>query len=275
MGKLARIITWCVLFLGSVAMLVPFYIMLTMALKSPDDLATSNYLQFPRHLEWGNFLRVLTNPNVSFPLFFKNTAFIAICVTTGVVLTSSLVAFPFARMDFDGKGRLFTLLLSTMMLPGIVTMIPNYVLFRYLHWIDTYNPLIVPAFFGGGAYNIFLMRQFFFSIPKELDEAAMLDGASNAITFWRVILPLSKPALATVGVFTFVGTWQDFMGPLIYINDPEKQTLEVGLRGYQSLAGSQFHLVMAASVMVTLPLIVLFFLTQRFFVKGIVMSGIK
>ena len=275
MGKLARVITWCVLCAGALAMLVPFYIMLTMALKSPDDLATSTYLQWPRHLEWGNFLTVLTNPNVSFPLFFRNTAFIAICVTTGVVLTSALVAFPFARLEFDGKSRLFTLLLSTMMLPGIVTMIPNYVLFRYLHWIDTYNPLIVPAFFGGRAYNIFLMRQFFFSIPKELDEAAMLDGASNAVTFWRVILPLAKPALATVGVFTFVGTWQDFMGPLIYINDPEKQTLEVGLRSYQSLAGSQFHLVMAASVMVTLPLIVLFFLTQRFFVKGIVMSGIK
>jgi ABC-type glycerol-3-phosphate transport system permease component len=274
-GKLGRGATWCVLCIGALMMLIPFYIMLTMALKSPDDLATSTYLQLPRHLEWGNFLKVLSNPNVSFPLFFRNTAFIAISVTTGVVLTSALVAFPFARLEFDGKNRLFTLLLSTMMLPGIVTMIPNYVLFRYLHWIDTYNPLIIPAFFGGGAYNIFLMRQFFLSIPKDLDEAAVLDGASNAVTFWRVILPLAKPALATVGVFTFVGTWQDFMGPLIYINDPDKQTLEVGLRNYQSLAGAQYHLVMAASVMVTLPLIILFFLTQRFFVKGIVMSGIK
>ena len=186
-----------------------------------------------------------------------------------------MVAFPFARLNFDGKNKLFTLLLSTMMLPGIVTMIPNYVLFKYLHWVDTYNPLIIPAFFGGGAYNIFLMRQFFLSIPKDLDEAATIDGASNAVTFWKVILPLSKPALTTVGVFTFVGSWHDFMGPLIYINDPNKFTLEVGLRSYTSLTGTQFHLVMAASVMVTLPLIALFFVSQRFFVKGIVMTGIK
>src|SRR5262249_39059225 len=159
--------------------------------------------------------------------------------TIGVVFTSALVAFPFARMEFDGKEKLFLLLLSTMMLPGIVTMIPNYVLFKYLHWIDTFCPLVVPAFFGGGAYNIFLLRQFFLGIPRDLDEAAHLDGATNAIIFWRVILPLAKPALATVAVFSFVGAWQDFMGPLLYLNDPEKLTLEVGLRSYQSLAGSK------------------------------------
>jgi ABC-type glycerol-3-phosphate transport system permease component len=256
-------------------MLVPFYIMLTMSLKSPDDLATSSYLALPRSFQWQNYLTVLTNPNVSFPLFFRNTLTIAGLSTLGVVLTSALVAFPFARLQFDGKEQLFLLLMSTMMLPGIVTMIPNYVLFKYLHWIDTFNPLIVPAFFGGGAFNIFLMRQFFLGIPKELDEAAVLDGASNAVVFWRVILPLAKPALATVGVFSFVGAWQDFMGPLLYLNDPEKLTLEVGLRSYNSLAGSQFHLVMAASVLVTLPLICIYFFTQRYFVKGIVMTGIK
>ncbi len=274
-GRFGLALTWLVLLMGSVAMLVPFYIMVTTSLKSPDDIATSSYLAWPRTLEWKNYVTVLTNVNVSFPLFFRNTAFIAICSTIGVVLSSALVAFPFARLNFDGKNKLFTLLLSTMMLPGIVTMIPNYVLFKYLHWVDTYNPLIIPAFFGGGAYNIFLMRQFFMGIPKDLDEAAMLDGATNAVTFWRVIIPLAKPALATVAVFSFVGSWQDFMGPLIYINDPNKQTLEVGLRTYTSLTGTQFHLVMAAAVMVTTPLIILFFFTQRFFVKGIVMTGIK
>lgn len=275
LGRFGLALTWLVLLVGALAMLVPFYIMLTMSLKSPDDLSASSYLALPKHLEWKNYLTVLTNPNVSFPLFFRNTAFVAIGTTIGVVLSSAMVAFPFARLNFDGKNKLFTLLLSTMMLPGIVTMIPNYVLFKYLHWVDTYNPLIIPAFFGGGAYNIFLMRQFFLSIPKDLDEAATIDGASNAITFWKVILPLSKPALTTVGVFTFVGSWQDFMGPLIYINDPDKFTLEVGLRSYTSLTGTQFHLVMAASVLVTMPLIILFFVSQRFFVKGIVMTGIK
>lgn len=275
LGKFGLVLTWVVLVAGSLAMLVPFYIMLTMSLKSPDDVSASSYLALPRVFQWQNYITVLTNPNVSFPLFFRNTAFVAGFSCLGVVMTSALVAYPFARMEFDGKQKLFVLLLSTMMLPGIVTMIPNYVLFRYLHWIDTYNPLIIPAYFGGGAYNIFLLRQFFLGIPRELDEAAVLDGASNAVIFWRVILPLAKPALATVGVFSFVGAWQDFMGPLLYLNDPEKLTLEVGLRSYQSLAGTQFHLVMAASVLVTLPLILIYFFAQRFFVKGIVMTGIK
>jgi ABC-type glycerol-3-phosphate transport system permease component len=264
-----------VLLAGSIAMLVPFYIMLAMSLKSPSELATTSYFAWPSALHWENYTKVLTNPNVSFPLFFRNTTFISVLVTLGVVLSSAVVAYPFARLEFDGKGKLFLVLLSTMMLPGIVTMIPSYVLFRYFHWIDTFFPLIVPAFFGGGAYNVFLLRQFFLGIPRELDEAALLDGANNAVIFWRVIMPLSKPALATVGVFTFVGAWHDFMGPLLYLNDPDKLTLEVGLRSYQSLAGTDYHLVMAASVLVTLPLIVLFFFTQRYFVKGIVMTGIK
>ena len=267
--------TWVVLFIGAAAMLVPFYIMLAMSLKSPDELNSSSYLDWPQHLAWENYIKVLTNPNVSFPLFFKNTLTIASCATVGALLTSAIVAYPFARLNFDGKDRLFILILSTMMLPGIVTMIPNYVLFKYFHWIDTFYPLIVPAFFGGGAFNIFLFRQFFLSIPKELDEAAMLDGANHLTTFFRIILPQAKPVLATVGVFSFVATWQDFMGPLLYLNDPQKLTLEVGLRSYNGLMGSQYNLVMAGAVLVTLPLIIIYLFSQRYFVRGIVMTGIK
>lgn len=275
LNKLNLSLTWALLLIGAIVMLIPFYIMLVMSLKSSDEFATTSYLAFPRHLEWGNYWKVLTNPNVSFFLFFRNTIVIATLATVGAVITSCLVAYPFARLQFDGKDRLFLLVISTMMLPGIVTMIPNYVLFKYLHWIDTFFPLIVPAYFGGGAFNIFLMRQFLMGIPKELDEAAMIDGASHGTIFWRILLPQAKPALATISVFGFVASWQDFMGPLLYLNDPEKLTLEVGLRSYNSLVGAHYELVMAGAVLVMLPLIIIYFVSQRFFVKGIVMTGIK
>lgn len=267
--------TWVVLAIGAVAMLIPFYVMLAMSLKTPAEISNSSFLDWPKDLTWENYRTVLTNPNVSFQLFFRNTLFIAIFSTIGIVMTSAMVAYPFARLKFAGKDRLFILLLSTMMLPGIVTMIPTYILYKYLHWIDTFYPLIIPAYFGGGAFNIFLLRQFFMSLPRELDEAAILDGATHAKIFWQIVLPLSGPALATVAVFSFVGSWRDFMGPLLYLNDPEKQTLELGMRTYRSLANDQWQLIMAASVLVMLPLIIIFLVTQRYFVKGIVMTGLK
>jgi ABC-type glycerol-3-phosphate transport system permease component len=186
-----------------------------------------------------------------------------------------MVAYPFARMNFRGRDRLFVLLLSTMMLPGIVTMISTFVLYKYLHWMDTPLPLTIPSWFGGGAFNIFLMRQFLMGIPRELDEAAFIDGASHSTIFWRILIPNCGAALATVGIFAFVYTWKDFMGPLIYLSSPDQQTLEAGLRTYQSLNAEQWDLLMTAAVLVMTPLIVMFFIGQRYFVKGIVMSGIK
>jgi multiple sugar transport system permease protein len=156
----------------------------------------------------------------------------------GVTLSSSVVALGFSRIPFPGREALFMLMLSTMMLPGIVTMIPSYILFRELGWIDSLKPLWVPAFFGGGAFNVFLLRQFFRTIPVELDEAAIMDGASWREIYWRVMLPLTGPALTTVALFSFIGAWKDFMGPLIYINSLEKQTLELGLQTFQTLYGS-------------------------------------
>lgn len=271
----SRILLWFVLLAGAVAFLMPLYIMVVMSLKTPGEIARTSAWAWPQQLTWDNFHAVLTNPNAPFFLFFRNSLVISTLSTAGVLVSSSLVAYPFARLRFRGRDRLFILLLATMMLPGVITMIPTYVLYKYLHWVDTFYPLWVPAWFGGGAFNIFLLRQFFMGIPRELDEAALLDGASHAVIFWKVIMPLSGAALATVGIFAFIYNWRDFMGPLLYLNSPEKQTLELGLRTYQSLQSEQWHLLMAASVIVMIPLLVLFILGQRYFVKGIVMTGGK
>ncbi len=274
-SQTAKTIVIAVLIAGSLVMLVPFYLMVSMALKNPNEIATTSAWSWPAHPTLANFREVLANPNASFGMFFRNSLFIAIIATLGVLLSSGLAAFAFARLQFRGRDRWFLVLLSTMMLPGIVTMIPTYILFKYLHWVDTFMPLTVPAFFGGGAFNIFLLRQFFLSMPREMDEAAFLDGASYSAIFWRLTVPNSGAAFATVGVFTFIGSWRDFLGPLLYLNDPEKQTLEMGLRTYQTLNNTQWHLLMAASALVMLPLIIIFFLGQRYFIRGIVMTGGK
>jgi ABC-type glycerol-3-phosphate transport system permease component len=264
-----------VLVAGVVWCLIPLYVMVVVAFKSESELATSTIWSLPQHPTLSNFQEVLGNPIVIFSLLLKNTLFLAVVNVVGVVCTSALSAYAFARLRFAGRDRLFIVLLSTMMLPGIVTMIPSYVIFSKLGWVGTFLPLWVPSFFGGGAFNIFLLRQFFSGIPRELDEAAVIDGAGHWTIFRRVILPLSGPALATVAVFTFIGTWRDFMGPLLYLNDNKMQTLEVGLSTYNALHEVRLHLLMAASLLIMLPLVFIFFVGQRYFIKGIVMTGLK
>ena len=263
------------LVLGSIVFLVPFYVMLAISLKTEKELGMTEIWNWPQRPTLENFRYVLENPNVSFGLFLRNTAFISIVSTIGVLFSSSVVAYAFARLRFPGRDRLFLLLLSTMMLPGIVTMIPTYVLFAKIGWVNSFKPLTIPAFFGGGAFNIFLLRQFIMGIPQELDEAAVLDGASHWTIYSRIILPLSGAALATVGVLCFIYNWKDFMGPLLYLNDPMLQTNELGLSTYNSLQASKWHLVMAGSVMVMIPIVVIFFVGQRYFVKGLAMTGGK
>jgi len=270
-----NILLWIVMVGGAIAFMMPLWIMTVMALKSPGEIANSSAWAWPHDLTWDNFRTVLTNEDAPFLKFLQNSATLSTLTTLGVLVSSALVAYPFARLRFRGRDRLFILLLSTMMLPAIVTTIPTYVLYKYLHWVDTFLPLWVPAWFGGGAFNIFLLRQFFMGIPRELDEAALLDGASHSTVFWRLIVPNSLPALATVGIFCFIFTWRDFMGPLIYLNDPQKQTLESGLRVYQTLHNEQWNLLMAGSLLVMVPLVLMFIVGQRYFVKGIVMSGLK
>jgi|LauGreDrversion4_2_1035121.scaffolds.fasta_scaffold125751_2 ABC-type glycerol-3-phosphate transport system permease component len=274
-ASVLRFLLWVVLVAGVVLSLLPFYIMVVMSLKSAGELAGSSVWALPKEWAFSNYQEVLSNKNAPFFLFFRNSVIIATFSTLGVMFSSSIVAYGFARLKFPGRDRLFMILLSTMMLPGIVTMIPQYALWKYFGWIDTFKPLIVPAFFGGGAYNIFLLRQFLMGIPRDIDEAALLDGASHSVIFWRLLLPNMGPAMATVGIFSFIYNWKEFMGPLIILNSPENQTLELGLATYRAANQNQWELLMAGSVLVMIPIIILFLLGQRYFVKGIVMTGIK
>jgi multiple sugar transport system permease protein len=202
----------------------------------------------------------------------SNTLIIAIMSVIGTVLSSSLVAYGFARVKWPGRDWVFGLVLATMMLPGAVTMMPQFLIFRQLHWIDTLFPLWVPSFFAS-AFNVFFLRQFFLGIPAELEDAARIDGCGYFRTWWNVMLPLVKPALAAVAITTFLGSWKDFMGPLIYISSPEKLTLAYGLQLYNSSHGGEPGYLMAATTMVIVPVMLLFFFTQRYFTQGIALSG--
>ena len=270
-----RALLWVVLLSGVVLSLAPFYLMIVMSLKTPGEIASTTVWDWPRMLQWSNYEKVLTNQNAPFFMFLRNSMIVSGMSTIGVLLSSSMVAYGFARIKFPGRDRLFVLLLSTMMLPSIVTMVPQYVLWKYFGWVDTFYPLVIPAFFGGGAYNIFLLRQFLMGIPRDIDEAAILDGASHSTIFWQFMMPNMGPALATVGIFNFIYNWKDFQGPLIILNSPEHQTLELGLQTYRAMNQNQWELLMAGSVIVMIPIIILFLLGQRYFVKGIVMTGIK
>jgi multiple sugar transport system permease protein len=197
----------------------------------------------------------------------------------GQITTAFLVGYGFARFRFPGRNAIFALCLSTLILPEYVTIIPLFVLFRNLRWIDTYLPLIVPSFFGGGAFTIFLVRQFIMTLPRELDEAALMDGASRLGILWRIILPNSGPVLATVAIFGFIAHWNQFLEPLIFLNSARKYTVPLGLwflRHQEGVAGlPKDNLLMAASVLATAPIIIIFFMAQKYFVRGIAMSGLK
>jgi len=206
--------------------------------------------------------------------FLGNTLQVTVLSIIGTLLGSSMVAFGFARLKFPGRDALFVVLLATMMLPQAVTMMPVFLIFRWLGWVDTLKPLWVPAFFGS-AFNIFLLRQFFLGIPTELEDAAKIDGCSYLGIFWRIMLPQIKPALAALTIMAFMGAWNDFRNPLIYISSPEKETLAYALQLYQTSHGGEPGLMMAASTLVMLPVLALFFFTQRYFIQGITLTGIK
>ncbi len=265
-------ILYALLIAGSALFCIPLLWTISTSFKTAQEISSDPTALLPRTLAWENFYRAWTD--LPFNLFVMNTIYITVITTTAQVVTGSLVAYGFARFQFRMRNVLFYTLLATMMLPGQVTMIPVFMIWRDLGAIDTFYPLIIPAFFGGGAFNIFLLRQFFLTIPKEIDEAAMLDGANYLHIWWRILLPLSGPAVATVAVFSFIGHWDDFMGPLIYLNSPEKYTVSIGLRMFQDTFGTDLERLMAASLIHILPTIVLFFFAQRYFLKGINLSGI-
>ena len=222
-----------------------------------------------------NYRDVWNDDSVTFPIYLRNTLIVAGLSVTGMVLSSAIVAYGFARVPWRGRRALFALVLATMMIPFPVLMAPLYVIFRDLGWIGSLKPLWIPAWFGG-AFNIFLLRQFFMSIPRELDEAARIDGCTHWGIFWRIILPLSRPALAVVALFHFIYVWNDFLAPLIFLTHRDQFTLALGLQLYQSKAGNTpWNLLMAASTLVVAPVLVLFLLTQRTFVQGAAGEGLK
>ena len=223
---------------------------------------------------WENFALAIAAMK-HFPLYLGNTLVLCFLTVLGTVLSSALAAYGFARIEWHGRNRVFLLALATMMIPFPVVMVPVYCLFRWIGWIGTLKPLWVGSFFAG-AFNVFLLRQFFLTLPKDLSEAARIDGCSEFRIFWQIVLPLSKPSLMVVGLFQFMATWNDFLGPLIYLTDQKDFTLALGLQFFQSQqGGTEWHYLMAASTLVAAPIIILFFFTQKSFIEGISMTGLK
>lgn len=251
---------------------LPFYWLVSTALKTDDQLFRIPPVWIPRPAVWANFPKALSY--IPFARYTLNTLTICLLNVGGTVLSCSLVAYSLAKVRWRGRNWIFYSLIATMILPGQVTMIPTFTIFRWLHWIGTPLPLVVPSFFGS-AFNIFLLRQFFLTIPAELSDAARIDGCSDWSIFWRIILPLSRPGLATVGLFTFISHWNDFLGPLLYLNDERTYTLSMGLQRFVSQHGAEWSLLMAAATVMTLPIIVIFFFAQRTFIQGVSTTGIK
>ncbi len=269
--------------LASIAIvyILPLVWMISTSIK-PESQAASSRVSFLPDPVWSlpkvaadNYSAVWNDASVTFPIYLRNTLIVAGLSVVGMTLSSAIIAYGLSRIQWRGRGVVFFSVLATMMIPFPVLMAPLYVIFRELHWIGTLKPLWVPAWFGG-AFNIFLLRQFFMGIPKDLDEAARIDGMGHWGIFWRVILPLSKPALAVVALFHFIYVWNDFLGPLIFLTHRDDFTLALGLQLYQSKAGlTPWNLLMAASTMVVAPILLLFFLTQRTFVQGVATEGLK
>ncbi len=258
---------------GAVVILAPFVWMLSTAVKVPGTEFVYPPQLFTRPLRWSNFSDGWTA--LPFTRWFFNTSVITLLSVAGAVISSSLVAYGFARLEFPGRTVLFVILLSTMMLPFHVRLIPMFITFRFLGWIDTYLPLVVPFFFGGVPFFIFLVRQFFLTIPLEMEDAAAIDGAGVFTTFLLIILPLSRPVLGVVGVFAFIRVWNDFLEPLIYIHSMEKMTLSLGLRFFQDQDFTDWTRLMAVSIIVLVPSLVLFFVAQKYYIHGVVTTGIK
>jgi multiple sugar transport system permease protein len=265
---------YLLLILVAVAFLLPFYWVVITSLKRYDLVFTVPPQWLPNPVMWRNYVEIFFGRNFPFLTLSRNTLFYAGSTTLGTVISSCVVAYAFARLNFWGKNVLFGITLSTMMIPGVVTLIPLYVIFHNLHWVGTYAPLIAPTFLGN-AFNIFLMRQFFMTIPQELSDAAYVDGANEFTILWRIMIPLVTPVIMVVAVFQFMWSWNDFMGPLIYLDNQSQYPLVLGLSAFQSQHGVEWQLMMAASVATTLPLLILFFFAQRYFIEGITMTGLK
>jgi multiple sugar transport system permease protein len=270
---LSNMLVYAILIVGTVITLFPFYWMLRTALVGTDAIFEVTPTFIPKHLEFHNFIDALQAQ--PFGRFFLNSGIVTVANIVGVLLTSSLCAYGFSRIDWPGRDKVFGVMLTALMLPFAVVMIPQFIGWRLLHLTDTLFPLILPAFFGGGLFNIFLLRQFFMGIPRDLDEAAYMDGANHFTVYTRIILPLSSQSMIVVGLFTFLNNWNDYLGPMIYLSSEKNYTLMLGLTLFQGAYSSQWNLMMAAVSIVVLPSLIVFLIAQRYFIQGIAMTGVK
>jgi len=254
-----------------ITFIVPFIWVVSTSLKLPGQIFISPIQWIPSNPRWENYVEIFTY--LPFHRFILNSFFLAILEASGAVIASTIVAYGMSRIHWRGRDAVFALVVTTMMLPGVITLIPTFVLFKWIGWVGTYFPLWVPAWFGN-AFFIFLMRQYMLTIPVELDEAAKIDGASHFRTLWQVVVPLCGPALATIAIFSVLGSYNSFMLPRIYISQTSMYTIQLGLQLFQGRFGNFWHLVMAASTISILPPIILFFVAQKYFVQGIQLSGL-
>jgi multiple sugar transport system permease protein len=267
-------ISYVLLVLVGLAFFVPFLWLVVTALKPLSQVFTIPPMWIPKPIMWENFRLALTHPAFPFARLVYNSLYYSVLSTLGVTLASALAAYSFARIPFPGRTGLFAATLATMMLPGVVTMIPTYLVFKWLGWIGSYRPLIIPSW-TGSAFFIFMLRQFMMTLPWDLSDAARVDGSGELGILWRIILPLMKPALLVVVLFNFMGCWNDFFGPLIYLNNAKLFPLSLGLYAFLSREGIKWNLLAAAALVVTAPMILIFFMAQRSFIEGITMTGIK
>jgi multiple sugar transport system permease protein len=271
-------ITYFLLALGAAVVLVPFWWMVRTSLTAESRLFEYPAPFFPNPVVLRNYIEAWNALPVSFTRFTMNTVFITVLAMSAEIFTCSLVAYGFARFRFPGRNFLFILMLSTMMLPGVVTLVPTFILWRELKLIDTYDPMTIGAWFAWGPAYIFLLRQFFLSLPKEIEEAARIDGANTFQIYWHIMLPLVRPALLAIAVLSFIGNWNNFQGPLIYLNSGEKYPLIMALKFFeQSLSkeAPKFHYMMAMTTMMSIPLLALYFFMQRTLIEGITAGAVK
>ena len=273
-----NLIVYRVLFALTVLFMGPFLFALMTSFKAPEEIFVFPPRFFPAQWRFANYPQALFT-QAPFPLFFRNTILITLLAMLGQIVSATLVAYGFARFRFPGRDALFLLVISTLILPEEVTIIPTFLMFKAVGWLDSWYPLILPAYFGGGAFSVFLLRQFFLTIPRDYDEAARIDGASSLRVLWEILVPLCRPAITTVAIFSFLFHWNAFIEPLIFLNTPEKFTISLGLRYFQTSpmeAGEpKEHLLMAGTIIMAAPCVLLFFAAQRYFVDSVASTGLK
>src|SRR3954454_14359931 len=272
-GKIVRrVLLYGTLVALSLVFTLPLLWMVTTSLKEQGQVFQIPPQWIPNPVRWDNYPEATHRAPLW--IWLNNTAIITVLATAGSVISASMVGFGFARLRFPGRDALFVLLLATMMLPPIVTLVPKFIMFRTVGWNDTFYPLIVPSFFGVNAFNIFLVRQYYLTIPLDLDEAARIDGASSWQVWWRILVPISMPVLVAVGIFSFVQHWNEFLDALVFLQSEPMKTLSLGLRAFINPNDASWHITMAASMWLIVPMIVIFFIGQRHFIQGAAMSGI-